>query len=473
MKIFDLPRDELVLVLAHLSPRDVVSLLSTCRVCRDLFEDDELWHCLASELFRAQVDVLRLVTPQRKTQNSNPLPIPGSGRRGGDIGGSFRSSSPGYMVPSTSTPRRSGSPFDMEGTSFGGTSHWPSGRITSFKEAYMVLKRLSGLQGLWRVIGEGDGQLVSFDWCGEQMVGQQLAFVGGTGRPDYVAFCSIRPSLDVMKSVQWEGRDAGIKSTVGIWTNDERDANPYTPERGMASQASMDAAEVGFGTPRSLSSRDSPLTGASPENSFRQAWSQFMSSSVQARSKMRRRPSRNRFAQLRHLKRVEPPKPSKRHPMAGIWVAEIDDEEFEVITVSYDFRSTDVAMIVGTKLAGVGFHEQGATIWKILAAQHTDWDPEEIGLFNRFKEYANVNMPGEGNEMFGLEMGMQALDLREPSEPLPQGFLVGRSSYFSLFDEDRDDDGMWPVRLYVLNDTTLGLFFVDDNEAIIIRRLKL
>ena len=241
----------------------------------------------------------------------------------------------------------------------------------------------------------------------------------------------------------------------------------------MTSQASMDAAEVGFGTPRSLSSRDSPLTGVSPENSFRQAWSQFMGSSVQARSKMRRRSSRSRFAQLRHLKPVDFPKPSKRHPLAGIWVAEIDEEEFEVISVAYDFLTTNAAMLVGTKLAGAGFHEPGAPIWQIRAAQHTDWNADEIDLFNRFKEYANVTMPGEGAEMFGLEMGIQALDVGESADPLPQGFLVGVSSYFSPFDEDRDDDGMWPVRLYLLSDHTLGLLFVDDRETILLHRLKL
>ena len=471
MKLYDLPRDELVLVLAHLSPADIVSLLSTCKkFAQEVFADDELWHCLASEVFRSEVDVLRLVAP-RRTQNSNPLPIPGSSRgEYGARGGSYQSCSSGVSFPpsspfpSTSTPRRSGAPCDIDGSS-------ASRRVTCFKEAYIVLNRLGGLRGLWRVIGEGDGPLVSFEWSGEQMVGQQLVFTTGTGRPDFAAFCAIKPSLDVLRSVQWD-----INSTVGIWTNDERECNPYTPERSMTSQASMDAAEVGFGTPRSLSSRDSPLTGASPENSFRQAWSQFMGSSVQARSKMRRRSSRSRFAWLRHLKPVMIPKPSKRHPIAGIWVAEIDEDEFEVISVSYDCLSTNAAMIVGTKLAGAGFHEPGAPIWQIRAAQHTDWNTDEIELFDRFKEYANLDMPGEGTEMFGLEMRIQALDLDgmdASATPLPQGFLVGVSSYFSLFDEDRDDDGMWPVRLYVLSDQTLGLLFVDDRETILLHRLKL
>lgn len=471
MKLYDLPRDELGLVLAHLSPRDVVSLLSTCKkFAREVFSDDELWHCLASELFRNQVDVLRLVTP-RRTQNSKPLPIPGSIRGEGSArGGSYQSYSsgasfpPSSPFPSTSTPRRSGTPCDSDGNS-------ASRRITCFKDAYIVLNRLGGLRGLWRVIGEEDGPLVSFEWSGEQMVGQQLVFASGTGRPDFATFCAIKPSLEVLKSVQWD-----MNSTVGIWTSDERDCNVQTPERSMASQASMDAAEVGFGTPRSLSSRDSPLTGVSPENSFRQAWSQFMGSSVQARSKMRRRSSRNRFTWLRHLRPVEIPKPSRRHPIAGVWVAEIDEDEFEVISVSYDFLSTNAAMVVGTKLAGAGFHEPGAPIWQIRAALHTDWNADEIELFNRFKEYANLEMPGERLEMFGLEMGIQALDLDgldAQADPLPQGFLVGLSSYFSLFDEDRDDDGMWPVRLYVLSDHTLGLLFVDDRETILLHRLKL
>ena len=455
MNLSTLPRDCLVLVLARLEPRDVFNLASVNASFREQFEDDELWHCLASELFRSEVDVLRLVGPPRHATNTHPLPIPGSSRR----------------TPTSHTPQnsfRSSSPFAGDGPSISGQSFGPSpsqphgGRIRNFKEAYVVLSRLSDLRGLWRVIGEGDGSIVSFEWSGEQMVGQQLVFVEGTGRPDYSTFCTIKPSMDVLKSVHWEG------STVGIWTNDDRDANPYTPDRSMTSQASMDAAEVGFGTPRSLSSRDSPIMGASPENSFRQAWSQFMSSSVQARSKMRRRTSRNRFAQLRHLKRVTVPASSKRHPLAGIWVAEIDEGEFEVISVVYDFRSS-AAMLLGTKLSGPGFHEHGDGIFRIRAAQHSEYDPGEIELFNRFMEYGNVEIQED-------DLGLQSLEIDDSEDrgsPLPVAYCVGRSSYFSVFDEDRDDDGMWPVRLYVLNPNTLGLFFVDDNESLVLRRAKL
>jgi len=271
--------------------------------------------------------------------------------------------------------------------------------------------------------------------------------------------------MDVLRTVTWEG------STVGIWTHDDQDRrDPYTPDRTpVTNAASIDVADVGFGTPRSLSSRDSPLMGASPENSFRQAWGQFMSQNVQQRSKMRRRSSRNRFAQLRHLKRVVMPVASKRHPLAGLWSAEIDEDEFEVISVEYDFRSS-AAEIVGTKLSGPGFHEFGATIWRIKAAQHTEWDADEVELFNRFKEFGNVEIREDERD---IGLGMEALELDdgEPSGGAPLGYCVGRSSYFSHFDEDRDDDGMWPVRFYVLNSTTAGLFFVDDNEAIVLYRV--
>ena len=98
-----------------------------------------------------------------------------------------------------------------------------------------------------------------------------------------------------------------------------------------------------------------------------------MGSSVQARSKMRRRSSRSSFAWLRHLKPVMIPKPSKRHPIAGIWVAEIDEDEFEVISVSYDCLSTNAAMIVGTKLAGAGFHEPGAPTSHSRVTQGLPW----------------------------------------------------------------------------------------------------
>jgi len=237
---------------------------------------------------------------------------------------------------------------------------------------------MNQLHGLWRIIGEGnEGGLVVFDWESGLMVGRQLVFVPDSGRPKYAPFCSIRPSLDVLNNVQWEGEGMNM---VGIMTNQDelgRDSC-YNQDR-LTSQASIDVADVGFGTPRSLSSRESPLMGSSPENSFRQAWSQFMSSSVQARSKMRRRSSRSRFLHLRHLKRIEIPVASKRHPLSGFWIAEIDEDEFEVVALTYDFRSS-VAMLIGKKVCGAGHREYGSTIWKIRAAEVSHWDSKEIEL---------------------------------------------------------------------------------------------
>ena len=160
MQLFDLPRDCLVLVLSYLTVEDVFNLECTSSEFHAVLADEELWLSLASEMFRHDVDVLRLVGPRRASSTTHPLPIPGT--RGG------RSNA--ISTPDSSGPSPSGS-----------SGH--GGRIRNFREAYVVLKRLSELRGLWRVIGEGDGNLISFDWSGESMVGQQLVFVEGSGRP--------------------------------------------------------------------------------------------------------------------------------------------------------------------------------------------------------------------------------------------------------------------------------------------------
>ena len=171
------------------------------------------------------------------------------------------------------------------------------------------------------------------------------------------------------------------------------------------------------------------MYGTSPESSFRQAWSQFMSSSVQARSKMRRRSSRQvQFSSLRHLQRVVVPKPNRRHPLAGLWVADLDDGILEVILLSYNFRSS-VASIVAKKLQGRGCLLPGDTIWKIQAASSTEWIPEEVELYRKMIQFGNIrSSPSGGYSSEGFDLDMHSLDLEDTPDVLC--YHVGTSAYF-------------------------------------------
>lgn len=429
----NIPRDEFVHILQYLEPIDIIHIALTCRELRENLKDDEVWHCLCMALWSDSVRVLQLVVSMRETSPSIPIP-------------SISKS------PSTAT-----------------------GRLPTFKDAYVILRHVEDLRGLWRIIGEGkEAKLVTFDWDSEVMLGQKLVFVSGTGIPEYVPFCSFKPSLDVLRSIEWDsGYDQVAVRIEELCSSHERNARSCSPSMSTPHQRSTEAAEVGFGTPRSFSSRESPMYGTSPESSFRQAWSQFMSSSVQARSKMRRRSSRHtaQFTSLRHLQRIHVPIPSKRHPLAGLWVADLDDGIFEVLSLSYNFRSS-VASIVAQKLQGRGCLMPGDTIWKIQAASCVEWIPEELDLYYKMMQCGNIrSTPSQGDSSEGFELDMQNLDMEDTPDVLC--YHVGCSAYFGPENEDSDEDGMFPCRLYVFSMDVMVLFFVDNHDVVTMRRVSL
>jgi hypothetical protein len=426
----NIPRDAFVHILHYLEPVDVIHLALTCREIRETLNDDNVWHCLCTALWSDEVRVLRLVASEDTLAPNVP------------------SSSKGLSAK----------------------------RAPRFKDAYVILRHLEKLRGLWRLIGEGkEAKLVTFHWDKDIMLGQNLVFVSGTGCPEYAPFCSFAPTLDVLRNIEYEsGYDQVALRIDDAFTSIDRNNNSRScsPSISTPHQRSTEVADVGFGTPRSFSSRDSPMYGTSPESSFRQAWSQFMSSSVQARSKMRRRSSRQvQFSSLRHLQRVVVPKPNRRHPLAGLWVADLDDGILEVILLSYNFRSS-VASIVAKKLQGRGCLLPGDTIWKIQAASSTEWIPEEVELYRKMIQFGNIrSSPSGGYSSEGFDLDMHSLDLEDTPDVLC--YHVGTSAYFGPDDEDSDDDGMFPCRLYVFSMDTIALFFVDNHEVVTMRRVTI
>jgi len=357
------------------------------------------------------------------------------------------------------------------------------GQLESFKDAYIILKHLGHLGGLWRVIGEGkEGRLVVFQWVPSGIIGHQLSFVADSGVPEHTIFCNFTPTMDILKNVEWEvGYEKVAVRADDVYSTPERSTCRSTsPAMSTPHHRSTEAAEVGFGTPRSISSRDSPIYGASPENSFRHAWSQFMSSSVQTRrSKMRRRSSRHtmQFSNLKHLQRVVIPKETKRHPLAGLWVVELEDDMFEVVSLSYNFRS-QVAVIMASKLSGHGCLAPGETIWKIRAATSTDWSVDEIDMYNRMVEFGDFQRgtSSASGDLETFELEMQQLSLGQPARftdghPDVLWYHTGNARYFGP--DDEDDEDMVACRLYVFSQDTIALFFNETNEVYTLRRVVL
>lgn len=318
-----LPPDELAKIMRFLEIEDVQSLQLVSRGLRNACQDERVWHSICDSTWASCTDVRKW------------LPAPGQSVQ----------------------PR-------------GFASRPP----TTYKDLFHLLHKVEKLAGLWRVIGEGcKSALVSFKWTQDGIEGHEVSYHRLADRePDLHLFQRIAPRRGLTVAVDWDGDD---NNTVTL-----RSLGPGgTPDGRLHRSPSAEAAAaVSFGTPQSQS-----MLGASPQGTFEHAWLEFMSSSVQKSSKMRRRHSRGEGAGpmlLRHLRRVVPPVPSARHPFAGMWLAECGGAGLQIFTMRYDF-SGRAARIVAEKVTGDAEVPAGRKAWWALAAAlPVPWPSEEAQL---------------------------------------------------------------------------------------------
>ncbi|KAI8113503.1 hypothetical protein M9435_003504 [Picochlorum sp. BPE23] len=429
MRLHDLPRDEFIKVLGYLDAADIVHLALSCRAIYETLQDDEVWHFLCDITWSKDTSVLQWVTNVPRNAPSS-LPRPGS------------------------------------------TSEFETlsrADITTFKDAYIVLNHIRHLSGLWRIIGEGkEAGVVSIEWKSDGLIASHLDFVSGSGKPRLREFHAVKPSRDILNSIEWDSkfdvvalRVDTLPSSYGGPVDIGRQSPSFaTPVHHRSSEV----ADVGFGTPRSFSSRDSPLYGSSPESSFRQAWGQFMSSSVQRRSKsMRRRQAAGGFLNLRHLQRLYMDTPDEKHPLSGLWSAELEDGAIDLV----DFSYTNSKHIIVTKVSGPGCLSPGNTIFKL-----------KTNLISQLT-------PGD------LQYHMEMLDLEGLSDAeftdQDLSFYEGASTYFGTDDpdilhqdldarvEDSDideGDDVFKCKLFPYTDQLMALV-IADTLLVNLRRLQI
>ena len=404
-------------------------------------QDDELWHILCDVTWSKCTDVLSWVQPAEESTSSQD---------------------------SVSCPSKP----------------------ATFRDAYILLHHVQDLVGLWRIIGEGrKGSLVNFFWEEDSLVGEALVHRSIHCTPEKDSFYRVYPSTESITCVEWGENHESVALLVNEM-NGEENSRPGTPSRSVAiHRPAVCCAEVGFGTPRS-----SAIMGESPDGSFKSAWSQFMSSNVMKRAKMRRKPSRHSMAlqNIRHLKRVQIPEPTKRHPLSGLWICEIEKDSFEIISIRYSFKD-NVAAVVAEKLCGPGCASPGECIWNVVAACRTDWSGSEIDLFSEMLHIRRSDTYGsepsnaiDTNTLELRELHLEDSDSMDESnsatqgsvEQLPSsmhdivGYHVGHSKYFGLEDDDADEHGWYPCRLYVFNKDSFTMMFVDNQDVISFKRLQ-
>jgi len=358
----------------------------------------------------------------------------------------------------------------------------PGLHLHSFKDVYIILQHSQDIVGLWRTIGEGRNYgLVCFSWGACAIVGQMLKFSGsweaakkqGSRAFTLENFFTLDASTP-RSSIEW-----GLsQDTVSLKMSSlcREDSGRRSSPAATIHRPAEAAAEVGFGTPRSWSSKESPILGESPDSSFKQAWSQFMSSSVMKPSKLRRRPSRGGLQTMRHLQRVQPPHPTKHHPLAGLWTADIPSSKVtEIFSIRYSFRE-EAASIVADKISGPGCRAPGDNIFRVKAACQKDWTFEEMRLADEALHSAGVNendLSDEDSIRFTMDIREEEALLREESERPPDGFHKGEARYFGMEDDDEDEFGWYPCRLYVYSVDQLVLLFTDNLEVVCFRRIVL
>ena len=352
--------------------------------------------------------------------------------------------------------------------------------LHSFKDVYIILQHSQDIVGLWRTIGEGRNYgLVSFTWGASAIDGQTLKFNSSSCKDPSQAYTLERFfTLDAntsRSSIEWGSSQDIVSLKMNPSSYREDSGRRSSSPAAIIHRPAEAAAEVGFGTPRSWSSKESPILGESPDSSFKQAWSQFMSSSVMKPSKLRRRPSRGGLQIIKHLQRIIQPRPTKHHPLAGLWTAHIpSSEDMEICSINYSFRE-EAAIIIAEKVSGPGCRAAGDVMFRVKAACHKDWTLDEIRLADEALHSTNSNditISDEDSIRFTMDMQEEGLLQEESQSPFVlEGFHKGEARYFGMEDDDEDECGWYPCRLYVNNVDHLALLFTDNLEVITFRRI--
>jgi len=353
----DLPADELARILTFLRLDDVHNLLKTSKKLQKSCQDERVWYSMCDTTFSHLTNIRQWVdTNDTACSPSSRTRSPAFGRR--------------HMVPAPST----------------------------YRQLYYYLRHLEQLCGLWRVIGAGPiGAFISFKWASDGLEGEEISYSSLTRKPDKTPCWRICPLKGLNIEIEWDSNDDKSTATVKIHPRAGSDRGQL--HRSSSAEAAA-AVSFGGGTPQSSAT----LLGTSPEGSFEHAWLEFMSSNVAKPSKLRKSGGMGGTSSapvLHHLRKVDVPTPSQRHPLAGLYVGDYGPAGFQVIRVAYDFTGK-AARIVADKIVGdAGVSAGQRTWWVLAAAVETPWNQSEVEIMEGLQRLQEQNV--EEHALEGLE----------------------------------------------------------------------
>jgi Cyclin D1 binding domain len=363
-----LPPDELARVLTFLRLDDVHNLLTTSKLLQSNCQDERVWYSMCDTTWSHLTDIRQWVDNEVACSPSSRTPKSLAFRR--------------HVVAAP----------------------------TTYRQLYYYLRHVEKLCGLWRVIGEGPvGAFISFKWSSNGLEGEEISYSSLKRKPDRQPYFRICPRKGLNIEIEWDTNDDDEKSTATLKIYPHAGEKPLLHRSSSAEAAA--AVSFGGGTPQSSAT----VLGTSPEGSFEYAWLEFMSTNVAKPSKMRRRSSRGMGAAsnapvLHHLRKIDVPKPSLRHPLAGLYVGDYGHAGFQVIRVAYDFTGRAARLVADKIIGDEGVSAGQRTWWTLAAPVETPWPEGEIAIMGDLQR-----LQEESAEEHALE-GLEALFLEEEDE---------------------------------------------------------
>ncbi|GAB4820422.1 hypothetical protein N2152v2_007468 [Parachlorella kessleri] len=360
------------------------------------------------------------------------------------------------------------------------TDSW--GSLTQLhRDLYYLLHRAAPIVGLWSLVGEGPvGALVAFSWTRDGILGEELQCNGLEEEVECTPYRSICPRRGLSVRVEvLDERHAVVKDGPG---SSSRLTLRRTPSAEAAASVALSQASLPGGA---------EILGTSPQGSFEFEWLAFMASHVSSgRAKQRRRaakspagPGSSPVPLVHHLKRVQQPLPTPKHPLAGLWAAECGGPSVEILRVHYDF-SEACARVIATKVTGNRSVAAGQQAWVVPAAPlPRPWPPADLEAVEQFEarwaeeEEAHRGLrewlldEEEEEEEASAAAGQQGLDRTRGSRAQEQQQVVAiHDGSMQVPGEPGAGAARWSQgRLWVLATGALG--FLLEDELLSMRRI--
>lgn len=363
MGLDNLPPDELARILTFLRLDDVHNLLRTSTALQKSCQDERVWYSMCDTTWSHLTNIRQWVDTNETTCSpSSRTRSPAFGRR--------------HIVVAPS----------------------------SYRQLYYYLRHVEQLCGLWRVIGEGPvGAFILFKWASDGLEGEEISYSSLKRKPDRTPYWRICPLKGLNIEIEWDSIDD--KSTATLKIHPRTGSDRVQLHRSSSAEAAA-AVSFGAGTPQSSAT----LLGTSPEGSFEYAWLEFMSSNVAKPSKVRKSRGMGGTSiapALHHLRKVDVPKPTLRHPLSGLYIGDYGPAGFQVIRVAYDFTGRAARLIADKIVGDEGVSAGQRTWWVLAAAVETPWPQSEVEIMEdlqRIQEERAEEHALEGLEALFLEL---------------------------------------------------------------------